>query len=274
MLVKPPFAAYLLPPLAWSAWLALRAPDRGPRLRRLAFAPARGRLVAGAAVVRPAARGTAHADPQSLLQAGHRVSAHAELERAPLLSPDLRAAVRPLGGLPRSCGASGRCGTCPAPARLVWSALLPLAIFVLIQNKNLRYALPLASRRRARRRGRGRRAGPRRRGAAMAPPASSSARCRCRWPHSAAAASPSTRVFLLPLVVLGPPGDARTGGTAEMLAAVLRETAGAAGPRGGGAERQLLLGLELPLRGVARRGCPSASSAPGTSRPSASTSPS
>ena len=31
MLVKPPFAAYVLPPLAWSAWLALRAPDRGAR---------------------------------------------------------------------------------------------------------------------------------------------------------------------------------------------------------------------------------------------------
>ncbi len=46
MLVKPPFAAYLLPPLAWAAWLALRAPDRGTRLRHLTFALLVGGLVA------------------------------------------------------------------------------------------------------------------------------------------------------------------------------------------------------------------------------------
>src|SRR5258708_36172959 len=31
MVTKPPFAAYMLPPLLWAAWHALRAPDRRRR---------------------------------------------------------------------------------------------------------------------------------------------------------------------------------------------------------------------------------------------------
>src|SRR6185295_17335683 len=86
----------------------------GARSRPAAPAPgARAGGGRGAAVVWPAAGGTAHADPQSLLQAGHRVSAHSERERPPLLSADLRAAVWPPGGRPHPVGALG--GAAPAP---------------------------------------------------------------------------------------------------------------------------------------------------------------
>ncbi len=221
LLVKPPFAAYVLPPLAWSAWLALRAPDRGAR-RRLG-------LALGAALVLalpwygPRLAGL----PMQIFNRSYSLA----IESPPTLSVSgflfyPRTFVPQFGLLAGLLSLWGLWAVrrFPRARALVWSAILPLVIFVLIQNKDLRYVLPLlpaAALAAA--------AGV----AALRPPAR-------RWVGAASLAlgalqvsmaafgtppPPSTRLFLLPFVVSDPPvaADWRH---AELLAAVLRQTGG------------------------------------------------
>jgi hypothetical protein len=143
MLTKPPFAAYLLGPMLWTLWLVLRVRDRGARLGRLLAALALGALVA-LPWYAPRLAGL----PMQILARSFRQAA--ESGHAPALSATgltfyprllvpqfgiLAAALLAWGiwALARHRRARG----------LLWAALLPFVIFLLIQNKNLRYTLPL-----------------------------------------------------------------------------------------------------------------------------------
>ncbi len=143
MLTKPPFAAYLLGPILWMIWLILRVPDRGARLGRLLAALGLGALVA-LPWYGPRAAGL----PLQILNRSFKQAA--ESGHAPALSVTglsfytrllvpqfgiLAAALLVWGiwALARRRRARG----------LLWAALLPFVIFLLIQNKNLRYTLPL-----------------------------------------------------------------------------------------------------------------------------------
>jgi len=224
MLVKPPFAAYLLPPLAWSAWLALRAPDRGPRLRRLGLA-----LAVGAVLALPWYGPRLAGLPMQILNRSFKQA----IESPPTLSGSgllfyPRTFVPLFGLLAGGLTLWGLWAVrrLPRARALVWSAILPLAIFALIQNKNLRYAMPLLP------------------AAALAAAAGAAALgpTARRWVVAACVVVgalqvsmaafavpplPSTRVFLMPIVVSDAPvaADWRH---AEILAAVLRETGGRA----------------------------------------------
>src|SRR6185503_12919784 len=224
MLVKPPFAAYLLPPLAWSAWLALRAPDRGPRLRRLGLA-----LAVGAVLALPWYGPRLAGLPMQILNRSFKQA----IESPPTLSGSgllfyPRTFVPLFGLLAGGLTLWGLWAVrrLPRARALVWSAILPLAIFALIQNKNLRYALPLLP------------AG----ALAAAAGAAALGPTARRWVVAACVVVgalqvsmaafavpplPSTRVFLMPIVVSDAPvaADWRH---AEILAAVLRETGGRA----------------------------------------------
>jgi 4-amino-4-deoxy-L-arabinose transferase-like glycosyltransferase len=141
MLIKPPFAAYLLPALIWSAWRAVRAPDRGARLVRLALALLVGALVAGP-WYGPRLAGL----PLQILNRSFKQA----VESPPAMSSAGLAfyprvflpLVGVLTGLLAVWGAWA-VRRMPRARALVWTALLPWGIFILIQNKNLRYALPL-----------------------------------------------------------------------------------------------------------------------------------
>jgi hypothetical protein len=143
MLTKPPFAAYLSGPLLWAAWRALRAPDRRARLLHLLAA------VGVAAVVALPWYGPRLVGlPTQIINRSFKQAA--ESGHAPALSGSsllfypqwivpqwgLLATALLLWGIvalarrPRARG-------------FLWAALAPFLIFVLIQNKNLRYTLPL-----------------------------------------------------------------------------------------------------------------------------------
>jgi hypothetical protein len=142
MLTKPPFAAYLSGPLLWAAWRALRAPDRGARLLRLLAA-----VGVATAVALPWYGPRLVGLPAQILNRSFKQAA--ESGHAPALSGSsllfypqwiipqwgLLATVLLVWGIvalarrPRARG-------------LLWAALAPCVIFVLIQNKNLRYTLP------------------------------------------------------------------------------------------------------------------------------------
>ncbi|OGL21248.1 MAG: hypothetical protein A3K12_14150 [Candidatus Rokubacteria bacterium RIFCSPLOWO2_12_FULL_71_19] len=143
MLTKPPFAAYVLPPLAWCAWGAFRAPDRGPRLRRLLLALGIG-LVIALPWYGPRLVGL----PMQILNRSFKQAA--ESGHAPALTtgsllyyprvfqPQFGLLAAPLA----ACGLWAL-RRMPRARGLLWSAMLPLVVFLLIQNKNLRYTLPL-----------------------------------------------------------------------------------------------------------------------------------
>jgi hypothetical protein len=222
MLVKPPFAVYILPPLAWSTWLAFRAPDRGVRLRRLGFA-----LAVSLALALPWYGPRLAGMPMQILNRSYKLAT----ESPPTLSGSgllfYPRTFVPLWGL--LAGLLSLWGLWavrryPRARALVWSSILPLVIFALIQNKNLRYALPLLP------------------AAALAAAAGFAAlgpasrrrvglacvvvgALQVSISAFGAPPPPSTQVFLLPIVVSDPPvaADWRH---AELLAAVLRETGG------------------------------------------------
>ena len=144
MLVKPPFAVYLFPPLALVAWRALRAPDRRARALNLLLA-----LLLGGGLSLPWYGPRLFGLP---LQIAARSFKQAALQGSPetltgaalLLYPRTLPAI--FGFLAAPLFAWGLL----ALARrrdsrgLLWSAsLVPFAVFLLIQNKNYRYVLPL-----------------------------------------------------------------------------------------------------------------------------------
>jgi hypothetical protein len=143
MLTKPPFAVYMLGPVLWAGWVAVSAPDRGARIRRLAAA-----LGLGALIALPWYGPRLAALPMQILNRSFKQAA--ESGHAPALSSTgllfyprllvpqfgLLAALLLLWGLV-GLGRLRRAGP------LLWSALAPFIIFLLIQNKNLRYTLPL-----------------------------------------------------------------------------------------------------------------------------------
>ena len=143
MLTKPPFAAYVSGALLWAAWQAARAPDRRARLARLLAAIGVAALIAlpwyGPRLVGLPMQVV----NRSFKQAAESGHAPALTSSALLFYPrwivpqlGLLATLLLLGGvvaLARRERARG----------LVWAALAPTVIFFLIQNKNLRYTLPL-----------------------------------------------------------------------------------------------------------------------------------
>ena len=143
MLTKPPFGAYVSGVLLWAAWQAARAPDRRARLARLLAAIGVATLIAlpwyGPRLVGLPMQVV----NRSFKQAAESGHAPALTSSALLFYPrwivpqlGLLATLLLLGGvvvLARRERARG----------LVWAALAPTVIFFLIQNKNLRYTLPL-----------------------------------------------------------------------------------------------------------------------------------
>jgi len=143
MLTKPPFAAYLSGPLLWVAWRALRAPDRRARLLHLLAA-----VGVAAAVALPWYGPRLVGLPAQFINRSFKQAA--EAGQAPALSgssllfyPEwiipqwgLLATALLLWGI---VALARR----PRARALLWAALAPFLIFFLIQNKNLRYTLPL-----------------------------------------------------------------------------------------------------------------------------------
>ncbi len=143
MLTKPPFAAYMLGPFLWAAWTALSAPDRGARTRRLVAALGLGTLIA-----LPWYGPRLAALPMQILNRSFKQAA--ESGHAPALSATgLLFYPRQLGpqfGLLAALlllWGTVALGRLRRARPLLWSALAPFVIFLLIQNKNLRYTLPL-----------------------------------------------------------------------------------------------------------------------------------
>ncbi|HLF48504.1 MAG TPA: glycosyltransferase family 39 protein, partial [Methylomirabilota bacterium] len=136
MLTKPPFAAYLLGPMLWSIWLVLRVRDRRARLGRLLTALALGALVA-LPWYAPRLAGL----PMQILARSFRQAAesgHAPALSATGLSFYPRLLVPQFGILAAALLAWGIWALArQRRARgLLWAALLPFVIFLLIQNKN------------------------------------------------------------------------------------------------------------------------------------------
>jgi hypothetical protein len=143
LLTKPPFAAYLSGPLLWTGWRALRAPDRRTRLLRLLAAVG---IAAGLALpwYGPRLVGL----PMQILNRSFKQAA--ESGHAPALSGS-SILFYPQWIIPQwGLLATGlllwgvvALARRPRVRGLLWAALAPSLIFVLIQNKNLRYTLPL-----------------------------------------------------------------------------------------------------------------------------------
>src|SRR5215468_3216861 len=218
MLIKPPFAAYLLPALGWTAWRAVRAPDRGARLGRLALALLLGVLVAGP-WYGPRLAGL----PLQILNRSFKQA----VESPPAMSSTglvfyPRVFFPLVGALTGLLAVWGVWAVrrMPRARALVWTALVPWAIFIAIQNKNLRYALPLV---------------PAVTLAAAAGLAALGTRARRVVAMACVAVgvlqvsgtafglppSPPTRMFLVPLLMADPP-NGRDWRHRDVLAAVLR----------------------------------------------------
>ena len=144
MLTKPPFAAYVLPPLLWAVWPALRAPDRGRRLGRLALA-----LVIGTTVA------ISWYGPR-LLGLPMQISARSFKQAAESGYPDVLSAagllfyprvLQPqfgiLAGLLLIWGLIVVRRDRVTRAFLWLASIVPFVMFSLIQNKNLRYTMPI-----------------------------------------------------------------------------------------------------------------------------------
>lgn len=142
MLTKPPFAAYLSGPLLWAAWRGLRAPERRARLLHLLAA-----LGVAAAIALPwygprLVGLPAQIVNRSFKQAAESGHAAALSGAALLFYPQW--IISQWGLLATALLVWGIVALARRPrARgLLWAALAPYLIFVLIQNKNLRYTLP------------------------------------------------------------------------------------------------------------------------------------
>ena len=143
MITKPPFAAYLSGPLLWTAWRALRAPDRGRRVAHLLYA-----VGIAAAIALPWYGPRLIGLPMQFVNRSFKQAA--EGGQAPALS-GASLLFYPQWIVPQwGLLATGlllwgivALARRPRVRGLIWAALAPAAIFFLIQNKNLRYTLPL-----------------------------------------------------------------------------------------------------------------------------------
>ena len=143
MLTKPPFAVCVLPALAWSVARAARMPDRGARLSRLAVA-----LAVAVALALPWYGPRLAALPMQVLNRSFRLAAeegHAPPLSAPalLFYPEVFPPQFGLLAAPLTVWGVWALRRVPGARGLVWAGLLPVAGFFLLQNKNLRYTLPL-----------------------------------------------------------------------------------------------------------------------------------
>jgi hypothetical protein len=144
MLTKPPFAAYVLPPALWALWSAATAADRRRRLWRLALA-----LVIGCALTLPWYGPRLLGLPmqvanRSFKQAAESGHAEAFTSTALLYYPRVfQPQFGALAGLLFVWGLWALRRRREARAPLWLAAIVPLVMFSLIQNKNLRYTLPI-----------------------------------------------------------------------------------------------------------------------------------
>lgn len=144
MLVKPPFAVYVLPPLLVVAWRALRAPDRGRRLVNLGLT-----LLLGGALSLPWYGIRLFGFPLQIANRAFKQAAESgypETLTAPSLLFYPRTLLPTFGLLAAPLFAWGLVALARhrGARALLWSAsLAPFAAFLLIQNKNLRYVLPI-----------------------------------------------------------------------------------------------------------------------------------
>ncbi len=144
MLVKPPFAVYLLPPLALVAWRALRATGRGGRLLNLTLA-----LLLGSALSIPWYGPRLFGLPVQIASRAFKQAAESgypEMFTASSLFFYPRSLLPTFGLLAGLLFAWGLLALARRGAArgLLWSAsLVPFGAFLLIQNKNLRYVLPI-----------------------------------------------------------------------------------------------------------------------------------
>ena len=144
MLTKPSFAIYVLPPFLWSLWRALRAPDRG---RRLGGATAA--LAVTALLALPWYGPRLFGLPMQILNRSFKQAAEQQ-NPEPLTTTALlyypRTLPTQLGLLAGALMLWGlwaiRKNRAARP--VLWLATLgPFTVFSLIQNKNLRYTLPI-----------------------------------------------------------------------------------------------------------------------------------
>jgi 4-amino-4-deoxy-L-arabinose transferase-like glycosyltransferase len=144
MLTKPPFAIYVLPPFLWSLWRAIRSPERA---RRLGWAAAA--LSIAAALALPWYGPRLFGLPMQILSRSFKQAAEQQ-NPEPLTAAGLLYYPRTLptqfgllAGLLLVWGLWAiRRNRASRP--LLWLATLaPFAAFSLIQNKNLRYTLPI-----------------------------------------------------------------------------------------------------------------------------------
>src|SRR6266568_3968669 len=144
MLTKPPFAIYVLPPFLWSVWRAMRAPARA---RGLGWAA--GALAVAFAIALPWYGPRLLGLPLQILSRSFKQAAEQQnpepLTVAGLLyyPRTLPTQLGLLAGLLLLWGLwAVRHNRAARP--LLWLATLtPFAVFSLIQNKNLRYTLPI-----------------------------------------------------------------------------------------------------------------------------------
>ncbi|PYO57142.1 MAG: hypothetical protein DMD83_10770 [Candidatus Rokuibacteriota bacterium] len=144
MLTKPTFATYVLPAMGWSAWHAWRAPDRRRRLGLLVLA-----LVIGAALALPWYGPRLVGLPMQALNRSFKQAA--EAGQAEALTPAgllfyPRVFLPQFGLLAAPLCAWGLWAVRrePGARAVLWlSALAPFVLYSLIQNKNLRYTLPI-----------------------------------------------------------------------------------------------------------------------------------
>ncbi|HYB69901.1 MAG TPA: glycosyltransferase family 39 protein, partial [Candidatus Bathyarchaeia archaeon] len=138
MLTKPPFAAYVLPPLLWAAWHAVTAPDRRRRLGLMALA-----LLPAAALAIPWYGPRALGLPMQVANRSFKQAAesgHAEAFTPEALSFYLRVLPSQLGVLATPLFVWGLLALARqrAARAFLWAAVVPFVLFSLIQNKNLR----------------------------------------------------------------------------------------------------------------------------------------
>ncbi len=144
MLTKPPFPTYVLPAVLWSAWSATRSPDRRRRMVRLVFA-----LAIGAALALPWYGPRLVGLPMQVLARSFKQAAEAGQVEA-LTPAGLSFYPRyfvpqfgPLAALLCAWGTWAVRKERAARAFLWLSTLVPFCLYSLIQNKNLRYTLPI-----------------------------------------------------------------------------------------------------------------------------------
>lgn len=144
MVIKPPFAAYVLPALAWTLWRALRSPGRRRALGLLAVS-----LAIAACIALPWYGPRALGIPMQIMNRSFKQAA--EAGQSDLLTAG--SLLFYLGALPTQFGLLAGAlflWGCWVIRRergaraLLWlAAPLPFVMFSLIQNKNFRYTLPI-----------------------------------------------------------------------------------------------------------------------------------